>query len=143
MTQRFTEIFLHIPRNNTVFVLFFFFSANVSNCWFILSDSIRRLKPVRHATDFPSFYHKTILTVVKMKRAKIWHECYLWDEFIVVSQVRAAVDARVGAVAVRQVGLERLHHGGGDGRPCGAVTPRKRHKSIERLKKNLVTQKHE
>jgi hypothetical protein len=50
-----------------------------------------------------------------------------------------AVYARVGAVALWQVGLERLHHGavaaacggggaagaaaGCDGRPCGAVTP--------------------
>jgi hypothetical protein len=49
-----------------------------------------------------------------------------------------AVYARVGAVALWQVGLERLHHGavaaacggggaagaaaGCDGRPCGAVT---------------------
>lgn len=51
-----------------------------------------------------------------------------------IGEVRPAVDARIGAVTLWQVGLERLHHGdlaaavraawaGCDGRPCGAVTP--------------------
>ena len=41
-----------------------------------------------------------------------------------VGEVSPTVYARVGSVALRQVGLERLHHcGGGDVRPCVAVTP--------------------
>lgn len=50
-----------------------------------------------------------------------------------IGQVGTAVDARICAVALGQIGLERLHHcdlsvgvaAGCDGRPCGAVTPLK------------------
>lgn len=41
-----------------------------------------------------------------------------------VGEVSPAVDARVGAMALREVGLERLHHCcGRDGRPYVLVTP--------------------
>lgn len=44
-----------------------------------------------------------------------------------VGEVCSAMDARIGAMALWQVGLERLHHcGGHDGRPCGDFTPEKR-----------------
>ena len=35
---------------------------------------------------------------------------YLGNEFVVIGQVSATVDTRVGAVAVGQIGLERLDH---------------------------------
>jgi hypothetical protein len=35
---------------------------------------------------------------------------YLGNEFIVIGQVSATVDTRISAVAVGQVGLERLDH---------------------------------